>query len=62
MVPWQVDPPKAVALLEIAEAVSLLFSVGEVAIQEVSDLPLGAGSDGAGDQRLHRGFVPMLNH
>ena len=28
IVPWQVDPPKAVALLEIAEAVRLLLPVG----------------------------------
>src|SRR5208282_1744333 len=52
---------KAVPLLELAEAVSLLVAVRKVVVNQIGDPPLRAESNGLRNQRICRSLVFVLN-
>src|SRR5947208_104481 len=62
IVPRHIDPLEPIIALEIAQTIPLLVTICETRVHEIWDLPIGAGSDGFGNQRIRRSLVPMLDH
>src|SRR6266481_10186188 len=58
----QIHALEPVDFFELAQAVRLLFPIGEVLVHEIGDPPVGAGSYRLRNERIRRSLVPVLQH